>query len=68
MRIVGVRRPDGSTYVGDLAEDGLTVTVLAGLEDFGQTPSPPLSQAAPPPCHSRSMTSNWSRRCCRAPG
>jgi 2-keto-4-pentenoate hydratase/2-oxohepta-3-ene-1,7-dioic acid hydratase in catechol pathway len=34
MRIVGVRRPDGSVYVGDLAEDGSTVTVLAGLEEF----------------------------------
>lgn len=39
MRIVGVRRPDGSIHVGDLAEDGSTVTVLAGLEEFWADPA-----------------------------
>lgn len=38
MRIVGVRRPDGSIHVGDLAEGGSTVTLLAELEEFWAHP------------------------------
>lgn len=39
MRIVGVRRTDGSVHVADLAEDGSTVTLLAGLEEFWADPA-----------------------------
>jgi 2-keto-4-pentenoate hydratase/2-oxohepta-3-ene-1,7-dioic acid hydratase in catechol pathway len=38
MRIVGVQQPDGSVLVGDLDDDGSTVTVLAGLEEFWAEP------------------------------
>lgn len=34
MRVVGIRRDGGPVEVAALAEDGGTVTVLAGLEDF----------------------------------
>jgi len=34
MRIVGIRRDGGAVQVGSLSEDGATVTVLAGLEEF----------------------------------
>ena len=45
MRIVGVRRPDGRVHVGALAEDGSTVTVLCGLEEFWSAPRAALAQA-----------------------
>jgi 2-keto-4-pentenoate hydratase/2-oxohepta-3-ene-1,7-dioic acid hydratase in catechol pathway len=45
MRIVGVRRPDGRVHVGDLSEDGSTVTVLCGLEEFWSAPRAALAQA-----------------------
>jgi 2-keto-4-pentenoate hydratase/2-oxohepta-3-ene-1,7-dioic acid hydratase in catechol pathway len=51
MRIVGVRRPDGGVQVGDLAEDGSAVTVLAGLEEFWADPAAALASrgsAGPP--------------------
>ena len=34
MRIVGIRRDGGDVEVGALSDDGATVSVLAGLEDF----------------------------------
>jgi len=34
VRIVGIRRDGGDVEVGALSDDGGTVTVLAGLEDF----------------------------------
>ena len=34
MRIVGIRRPGGGVEVGSLSEDGASVTVVAGLEQF----------------------------------
>ncbi|SHF94727.1 MULTISPECIES: fumarylacetoacetate hydrolase family protein [Geodermatophilus] len=34
MRVVGIRRDGGPVEVAALSEDGATVTVLAGLEDF----------------------------------
>ena len=53
MRIVGARRPDGSVQVGDLAEDGSTVTVLCGLDEFWADPfaalAGPRSTAVPFP-------------------
>lgn len=38
MRVVGVRRPDGTVEVADLAEDARSVTVLAGLAEFWSDP------------------------------
>lgn len=49
MRIVGVRRPDGSIVVGDLTEDGSAVTVLAGLEEFWVDPAGVMAGTTHPP-------------------
>jgi 2-keto-4-pentenoate hydratase/2-oxohepta-3-ene-1,7-dioic acid hydratase in catechol pathway len=43
MRIVGVRRDDGSVVVGALSADGAEVTVIAGLQDFWASPERHLS-------------------------
>jgi 2-keto-4-pentenoate hydratase/2-oxohepta-3-ene-1,7-dioic acid hydratase in catechol pathway len=39
MRIVGFRRPGGGVEVGSLSDDGGSVTVVAGLEDFWADPA-----------------------------
>ena len=44
MRIVGVRRTDGVVEVGDLAEDGVTVQMLAGLGEFWADPAGALER------------------------
>lgn len=46
MRIVGVRRADGPVMVGSLSDDGTTVSVICGLEEFWQDPETWLSGAA----------------------
>ncbi len=48
MRLVGARRAGGPVQVGDLAEDGASVTVLAGLEEFWADPASWLVPGAPP--------------------
>jgi 2-keto-4-pentenoate hydratase/2-oxohepta-3-ene-1,7-dioic acid hydratase in catechol pathway len=47
MRIVGARRTDGSVHVGDLAGDGSSVTLLAGLEEFWADPDRFLTGTSP---------------------
>ena len=43
MRIVGIRRSAGPVEVAALSEDGQTVSVLAGLEQFWTTPAQHLA-------------------------
>jgi 2-keto-4-pentenoate hydratase/2-oxohepta-3-ene-1,7-dioic acid hydratase in catechol pathway len=45
MRIVGVRRPDGSVHVGDLSPDGSTVQVLGTLAEFWANPGEKLESS-----------------------
>lgn len=39
MRLVGLRRPDGSLHVGDLSSDGSTVAPITSLEEFWSRPA-----------------------------
>ncbi|MBX7445904.1 MULTISPECIES: fumarylacetoacetate hydrolase family protein [unclassified Arthrobacter] len=46
MKIVGIRRSAGDVEVAALSEDGQTVSVLAGLEQFWAEPARHLASAA----------------------
>ncbi len=46
MRIVGIRRDGGPVEVGSLSDDGATVTVVAGLEEFWADAAEHLSRDA----------------------
>ncbi len=46
MRIVGIRRDGGPVEVGSLSDDGATVTVVAGLEEFWADAAGHLSRDA----------------------
>jgi 2-keto-4-pentenoate hydratase/2-oxohepta-3-ene-1,7-dioic acid hydratase in catechol pathway len=45
MRIVGIRQDDGAVAVGSISDDGETVTVIAGLDEFWAAPASHLAVA-----------------------